>query len=438
MVFATVKVGDQSVVTGGAYELYAVFVNASGLYPKASVEIAGVDVGLVKGVGLTPDGKAKVLLGIKEGIHVSENSQVYLRSRGFLGESYVEIIPGDPSLPPLKSGQFIAKAESGGDLSDMVDQFNSIATDVKEITKTFRRWTDEKEGGVISETVHHLHDFAKVMGDVSTRNEKNINQILQNMAELTHELRGLMANSRYDAEQAVDRISSITKKIDEGRGTIGRLVNDPETADKLNESLDSLTEALGGYKRMELGVGFHAEYLNPSKDFKSYVSLSLKPTPDEAVLIDLVSDPNPDTTRETRTSDITVGGATTRVITENEVLKRDKILFSAQFAKRFYDLTLRGGMIESKGGMGADYQMGALGFHFDAFDLEKRFNEKPHLKGMGTLNLTRNIYFLGGVDDPLNPAQKTDYFVGAGYHIVDDDIKSLLGLASMGNNTRKQ
>lgn len=437
MIFATVKVGDQSVVSGGAYELYATFSNASGLYPKASVEIAGVDVGLVKSVGLTPDGKAIVLVGIREGVSLPENSQAFLRSRGFLGEAYIEIIPGDAGLPPLKSGQFIAQTESGGDLSDMVDQFNLIATDVKEITKTLRRWTDEKEGGVVSETVHHLHDFAKVMRDVTTKNEENMNQIVRNMADWTREMRLLMNNSRYDAEQAVDRIASISKKIDEGRGTLGRLVNDSETADKVNESLDSLNEALGGYKRMELGLGFHAEFLNPSNDFKNYVSVSLKPTPDQAILLDFVSDPNPDTTRETRISDVTVGGVTTRVTTENEILKRDKVLFSAQFAKYFYDLRLRGGMIESKGGLGADYQLGALGLHFDAFDLEKRFNEKPHLKGMGTLNLTRNIYVLGGVDDPLNPAQRTDFFVGAGYHIIDDDIKSLLGFASLGNNARK-
>lgn len=426
--FATIRVGDQSVVAGGAYDLYAIFDNAAGLYSKAAVEIAGVNVGIVKKVGLTQDGKAQVLLGIQKNIHISEDSAAFLRSRGFLGESYVEIVPGDPNLPPLKGGAYLGKTEAGGDVTEMVDKFTSVADDVKEITRTFRKWMNEKEGGLVVNTVHHLNEFARVMRDVSVRNEKNMNQILVNMAELTHELRDLVHASHHDAEEAVDRIASITQKIDEGRGTIGRLVNDPETADKLNDSLDRLSDALGGYRKMELGMGFHTEYLGRSSDFKNYVSLSLKPTPDEAVLIDIVTDPSPDTSRETKTSTITTGGTSTTVTTDNETLKRDSILLSAQLAKKFYNLTVRGGVIQSKGGVGADYQVGPVGLHFDAFDFETDFNEKPHLKGTGSLHFTKNWYILGGIDDPLNPAQRTDYFAGAGFQMVDDDIKGLLNL----------
>lgn len=427
----TIRVGDQSVVTGGAYELYAIFTNAAGLYPKASIEVAGVNVGIVRKITLTADGKAQVLMGVQKHVKIPENSQAFMRSRGFLGESYVEIIPGDTALPPLKSGAYIVSTASGGDISDMVDQFNSIAEDIKVISHTMRKWVDEKEGGAIARTVHNLDDFVKILRNLTVQNEKNLDQIMHNMAALTGDLRGILHTSRYDAEAAIERISSITQKIDEGRGTIGKLVNDPETANKLNDSLDSLSEALGGYKKMELGLGFHTEYLGETSDFKNYVEVQLKPTPDEALILGVVSDPSPDTTRERKISDVTVGGSTTRVTTENEVLKRDQVLFSAQLAKRFYDLTVRGGIIESKGGLGADYQAGPIGLHFDAFDFETRFNEKPHLKAYGTLNLTKNIYVMGGLDDPLNPAQKTDYFGGGGFRFVDDDIKSLLGLASL-------
>lgn len=430
IIFATIRVGDQSIVAGGGYELMAVFTNATGLYPKASLEIAGVAVGIVKRIDLTADGKAQVSMGIQKSVHIPEDSRAFLRSRGFLGESYIEIIPGDPNLPPLKNGAYLAQTESGGDVSDMIDQFSSIGDDVKQISKTIRQWTDEKSGGPIALTVHHLNEFVAVLRDVSVRNEQNMDRILRNMADLTHNIREMVARSRYDVEQAAEQIASITQKIDEGRGTIGKLVNDPATVEKLNDSLDSLSEALGGYKQMELGLGFHTEYLGRSKDFKNYVSMSLSPTPDKAVLIDLVSDPSPDTGREKRIADITAGGVTTQVTTETEILKRDQVLFSAQLAKKFYDLTVRGGIIESKGGVGADYQYGPMGLHFSAFDFENKFNEKPHLKAMSSLALTQNFYVVGGLDDPLNPLQKTDYFFGGGFRFVDEDIKSLLGLSS--------
>lgn len=431
IVFATIRVGDQTVVAGGDYELVGVFRNVQGLYPKASVEVAGVNIGVVRSIALTPDGRAQVTLGISKKIAIPDDSQAFLRSRGFLGESYVEIIPGDSTRPSLKNRAHILKTESGGDISDMIDQFNTIADDVKVISKTMRNWVDEEKGGALASTVHNLDEFVQVMRDLSTKNEYNLNLIVRNMADLTHDLRGMVHRSRYDVEDSMDRIASISKKIDEGRGTIGKLVNDPETVEKLNDSLDNLSEALGGYRKLELGIGFHTEYLNRSKDFKNYVSLSLKPTPDEAVLLDIVSDSSPDTARSRRITDVTAGGATTRVTTETETLERDSVLFSAQLAKKFYDLTLRGGLIESKGGVGFDYQYGPVGFHFDAFDFETDFNEKVHLKFMSSLNLTNNVYLLGGVDDPLNPQARTDYFFGGGFRFVDDNIKSLLGLASL-------
>lgn len=431
IVFATVRVGDQSVVAGGAYELFVIFPNAQGLYPKASIEIAGVNVGIVRQVDLTQDGKAQVSMGIRRKVHIPENSKAYLRSRGFLGESYIELLPGDSSLPPLKAGQFITQTEGGGDLSDMIDQFNSIGTDVKAISKTVRGWTDEEQGGAIATTVNNMNDFVKVLREVSVRNEENMNKILENMAGLTHDIREMVQASKSDVENSMDRVASITKKIDEGRGTIGKLINDPDTVEKLNDSLDSLSEALGGYKNMELGLGFHTEYLNRSRDFKNYVSVAFRPTPDEAVLIDLVADPNPDTSREVKTSRVTTGGVTSTVTTDNETLKRDAVLFSAQLAKKLYDFTIRGGIIESKGGVGVDYNRGPLGLQFSAYDFETRHNEQPHLKFMGTVAATRNLYLLGGLDDPMSPQQRTDYFVGAGFQFVDDDIKSLLGLSNL-------
>lgn len=431
ILWATIRVGDQSAISRGSYELIATFHNASGLYPKASIEVAGVNIGLVKRVGLTKEGLAMVTMGVQKEVLITADSKAFLRSRGFLGEAYIEIIPGNTKLPPLKNGATMANTESGGDISEMVNRFNSISGDVKDITGRVREWVGDDEQGHLRHSVENFDEFARVMRDLSVQNEKSLNSIIRNMADLTTELKELIRESRGDVNDSTANIASITQKIDEGRGTVGRLVNDGETVDKLNASLDNLSEALGGFQSTELGLGFHTEYLNKSKDFKNYVSLEVKPTPSESVLIDLISDPNPDTSREKRISNVTVGGTTTTVTTENENLNRDQTLFSAQLAKRFYDFRVRGGIIESKGGVGFDYMPGYLGLHAEAFDFENDFNEKPHLKFTGAVNLTQNLFVLGGMDDPLNPTQETDFFFGGGFRFVDENIKSLFGLARL-------
>ena len=402
--YATIQVGDQSFVMGGAYNLEAVFTNVRGLNAKAPVELAGVPVGVVTSIALTPDGRARVILTFNKDIRLPQDSEALLKTRGFLGDTSVEVIPGNPALPLLKNGDTLTHTEVGGDLNTMMNRFNTIADDIEVVSSKMRHWTEQ--------------------------NEENLNSIARNLAELTENLNKIVRQGGDDVQSSMERIASITKKIDEGSGTLGKLVNDPATIEKLNSAVDNLNETLGGWNKMELGIGYHTEYLSASKEFKHYVSLDLKPSPDKAFLLEVVGDPSPDTKREKRISTITTGGVASTVTTDTEVLQRDSVQISAELAKSFYDLRLRGGMIESKGGLGLDYDMGPLTVSANAFDFETKFGEKPHLKFWGNLNLTENLYLVGGADDPLNRFQKTDYFVGAGFRLVDDDVKSLLKLGS--------
>lgn len=102
---------------------------------------------------------------------------------------------------------------------------------------------------------------------------------------------------------------------------------------------------------------------------------------------------------------------------------------SPDLPKKFYDFTIRGGIIESTGGVGFDYNKGPFGIQFEAFDFADQ--QRPHLKAMGTVNVTKSIYLLGGVDDFIAKGQTPDWFFGAGLRFVDDDIKSLFGAFSM-------
>jgi hypothetical protein len=42
--------------------------------------------------------------------------------------------------------------------------------------------------------------------------------------------------------------------------------------------------------------------------------------------------------------------------------------------------------------------------------------------------MTKNFYLIGGLDDFISIQQDTDWFMGAGIEITDDDVKSVLGL----------
>lgn len=428
LAWATIRVGDKTAVHGGGYNLDAVFENATGLKIKAPVELAGVQVGVVKDINLLDSRQARVTLAMSKEVRLPDDSTAILRTRGFLGETYVEIVPGNPDRQMLASGQTIPYASRTGDINSLVGQFSEIASDIKQITSSLKETMGQGKNSPVNQIVANLDEFTRAIKEITLRNEDNIDRVTENLAAMTGELREIITRGRSDVEESMDRIASITRKIDEGKGTVGRLVNDEETIDKLNDAVDNLNDTLGSFKRLETEIGFHTEYMGRSKDFKNYVSLALRPAPDKAFLVDVVSDPNPDPTRVQKITDVTVGGATTQVTTNTATTDRNRLLFSAQLAKKFYDFTLRGGIIESTGGLGLDFSKGPLGVEFSAFSFMSKENQRPHLKLLGNVNLTRNFYFVGGADDFISNLGQRNWFLGGGFKLVDDDIKTVMGL----------
>jgi phospholipid/cholesterol/gamma-HCH transport system substrate-binding protein len=126
----------------------------------------------------------------------------------------------------------------------------------------------------------------------------------------------------------------------------------------------------------------------------------------------------------------------------------DKIRFTFQFAKRFSWLTLRYGIKESTGGVGADVDVNwfnrDLRFSADVFDAS--FDQYPRVKLTAAFELFRHLYVLGGVDELINKRQKLpivtgdsdvpvqfdtftygrDFFFGAMLRFNDEDLAALL------------
>lgn len=425
LAWATVRVGDKTAVHGRGYKLKVVFSNATGLKLKAPVELAGVDVGVVKDIELLDSREALVTLVLSDKVKLPDDSSAILRTRGFLGETYVEIVPGTTGKPVLQKDSQIPYASRTGDINSLVDQFNQIAEDIKHVTGSLRTMVGDDETAPINRIVNNLDEFTKSIRDLTVRNSENVDRVSANLADMTEQLREIVASGRQNVEESMERIASISRKIDEGKGTVGRLVNDEETVDKLNEAVDNLNQALGGYKRLEAEIGYHMEYLGRSNDFKNYVDLTLKPSPDKAFMIGVVSDPNPNPSHTVRTTDVTVGNNTTQVVTDTGTIERNRLRWSAQLAKTFYDFTVRGGLIESTGGVGLDYNRGPVGLQFSAFDFQTRYGERPHLKLLADIDITRNFYILGGADDFIAKGDRPDWFLGAGFRFVDEDIKSV-------------
>lgn len=119
--YLAIKLGKLELIGGDYYKIYAEFSSTSGLKPGAPVEIAGVPVGRVKDIGLKED-LALVVLAIQEGIPVYSDAIASIRTRGIIGEKFMELSPGGGGTR-LEDGGRIQDTESGIDLEQVISQY---------------------------------------------------------------------------------------------------------------------------------------------------------------------------------------------------------------------------------------------------------------------------------------------------------------------------
>jgi len=121
LAWLSIKLGKLEIVGGDYVPVHAEFASVSGLKPGVSVEIAGVDVGKVESITLR-DYKADVLMKIREGIELQEDTIASIRTRGLIGDKYVSLSPGasDRVIPP--NGK-IRETESAVDMEQLIGEF---------------------------------------------------------------------------------------------------------------------------------------------------------------------------------------------------------------------------------------------------------------------------------------------------------------------------
>ena len=119
--YLTIKLGRMEVFGEKGYEIKAVFSNSGGLKTGSSVVIAGVDVGRVKGV-ILDDYQAQVIINLPLDIKIQEDSIASIKTKGLIGEKYVDITPGG-SEKIIKPGEKIRETQPAVDIEELISSF---------------------------------------------------------------------------------------------------------------------------------------------------------------------------------------------------------------------------------------------------------------------------------------------------------------------------
>jgi phospholipid/cholesterol/gamma-HCH transport system substrate-binding protein len=121
LAYLSMNLGRVDVLGRGGYVVHADFPTVGGLKSGAAVEIAGVAIGRVQAITLR-DYQARVTLRIDEGVRLQDDAIVSIKTKGLIGEKFVQISPGG-SDKVVSAGGRLTEVEAPVDLEELISKY---------------------------------------------------------------------------------------------------------------------------------------------------------------------------------------------------------------------------------------------------------------------------------------------------------------------------
>src|SRR5690242_12093211 len=112
LLFLWITFGGPTPFKAKPYEIKVPFTEAAQLAQQSDVRISGVSVGKVQSIGVAPNGRQSMAtIDIDDKYApLPKDTRALLRTKTLLGETYVELTPGNRNGPKLQDGETLPGA----------------------------------------------------------------------------------------------------------------------------------------------------------------------------------------------------------------------------------------------------------------------------------------------------------------------------------------
>jgi len=271
--------------TKNRYAIDVLFENVGGLISGANVSYAGVGIGKVNSIELVREGKpgAEVTLGIDPWVEIPRDAKFVINQAGLLGDRYVDVIPGT-AKESLKAGDKVYGSPSV-DLTEAIrgvievlrqtagtiDRINTLVADLNTAVRRVDGAVARVDGILLS-----TQNLERVTGSIA-----NIELATSNAVAFTQSLRGVVEENRSlltntfgrlsaaatgvnqtvqhvdeavrkaeadvqvavkDLAASAEKLKTVIDRLEQGQGTIGKLLVDPTLHDEILEWIRNLRQ----------------------------------------------------------------------------------------------------------------------------------------------------------------------------------------------------
>jgi phospholipid/cholesterol/gamma-HCH transport system substrate-binding protein len=321
--------------------------------------------------------------------------------------------------------------------------------------------TAARSGAELDVILRNVKSITGTLQEMTTGEERTLHEIVQNIQMITRDTRQVMSAARAFVgevgvgvraevaslkqtlarlDNSLRNVEEVTEKVKNGEGTLGKLVSDERLGQRLGETVEDVADFTQRITQLQAEVSVRSDYLVNQAQAKTFFGLKLIPKPDRYYLIELIDDPRGSISTQIVQNNPPAAG---QPVSQVQRTVSESLKFSAQFAKRFYFTTLRFGVIESTGGLGADFHFlkDHISLRMDAFNFADEQLRYPRLRAALRLQAFDHLFVTAGIDDALNPRVRDlvsnrllsgrDFFFGGGLYFTDDDLKSIITVAGV-------
>jgi len=250
-------------------EFYTEF-EYNALTTASPVTIKGNNVGKINSIKYDfESGKTRVSFTVDKGLKFTKNSIIRLYELGIMGGNGIAIIPSTEG-ELAKSGDFIKSEVEEGLVKSLTNNFSGLSSGLDGTLESAdsllvslnRIVEDDSEKGLknaigeLNETIKSFKSLSYSFNSLISKNDKSLTAVISNFNKVSEDL-AVLSTDLKDVEisktvktldQTLLNVNTLLADLDNGDGTLGKLLKDDKLYDNLEVASQQLRELLQDFK----------------------------------------------------------------------------------------------------------------------------------------------------------------------------------------------
>ena len=254
----------------------ALFDNVQDLKVGDRVKMAGKEVGLVDSLALNyTNNKVLVTIRVDSGVIIRTDSTASIKLTGLMGQNFVSLDFGSPNSPRLAEGMLLASVETP-DMNAIVAKIDSVAGNVENLLGPLTDFLKANRAPLTA-TIANIQAISSRITEGKGTVGKLINDpalynstlsAVSNFQDTATEVKTTVA----DARKVVERVNQTVAQVNAGQGTVGKLFKDDTLYRETTASMTHLKEIL---RKINQGQGSIGKIVN-DRDLYDNAKLTLQ------------------------------------------------------------------------------------------------------------------------------------------------------------------